>query len=430
MAHTHTNEQFTDHYEVLGISQDATADEIKRAFREKSKQYHPDQFENSPRYSFYVEMQQRINTAYNVLSDSERRAAYDRELEQQHVDPETQAFHNRAREEFAIAVGYMEAGEFSGAIEALKKCLFLVPDFHEARLLLAAMLLEAQEFDKAREVANAMTEHPATKAQGYVTLAECDIFDPEKGRMDEAVTSCEEAIRYDPKFVNAYRVKAQAYIVGNRPKKALGYLRVAVAQVGHHPDLYLAAAAAYTALREFGLAEELILKVVQHFDRETAETIASNFVQMRASTLEEIKSAGKEAQRQDERGGSLGGGFWFWTLVAFAVPPHFWGVPLLIYGLVHAAKQRTASSHRSKKGIADPDPEQMRRYRLQHCPRCIFSVTKTPRWGESYMVCTKMGGRLRIESDPKSPNPCNGLFFYSEEKTSPGASPTLSQNRS
>ena len=63
-----------DFYEVLGISKTASADEIKRAYRKKAKQYHPDICKEPDAEEKFKEVQE----AYEVLSDDNKRAAYDR----------------------------------------------------------------------------------------------------------------------------------------------------------------------------------------------------------------------------------------------------------------------------------------------------------------------------------------------------------------
>ncbi len=63
-----------DYYEVLGVQRGASADEIKKAFRKLAREYHPD-VNNSPDAH---EAFQEINEAYQVLSDDQKRAAYDR----------------------------------------------------------------------------------------------------------------------------------------------------------------------------------------------------------------------------------------------------------------------------------------------------------------------------------------------------------------
>jgi molecular chaperone DnaJ len=64
-----------DYYEVLGLERSASADQIKKAYRQLAKQYHPD-FNNGD-----GEAEQKfkeVKEAYDVLSDAQKRAHYDR----------------------------------------------------------------------------------------------------------------------------------------------------------------------------------------------------------------------------------------------------------------------------------------------------------------------------------------------------------------
>jgi molecular chaperone DnaJ len=64
-----------DLYEVLGVSREASADDIKRAYRKLALKYHPDR---NPGDKAAEESFKEASAAYQVLSDAERRAQYDR----------------------------------------------------------------------------------------------------------------------------------------------------------------------------------------------------------------------------------------------------------------------------------------------------------------------------------------------------------------
>lgn len=64
-----------DYYEVLGISKNATDDEVKKAYRQLAKKYHPDL---NPGNAEAEAKFKEVNEAYEVISDKEKRAKYDR----------------------------------------------------------------------------------------------------------------------------------------------------------------------------------------------------------------------------------------------------------------------------------------------------------------------------------------------------------------
>ena len=63
-----------DYYEVLGVSKDASADDIKKAYRKMAMKYHPDR---NPGDKEAEEKFKEIGEAYEVLSDADKKARYD-----------------------------------------------------------------------------------------------------------------------------------------------------------------------------------------------------------------------------------------------------------------------------------------------------------------------------------------------------------------
>ena len=64
-----------DYYEVLGVSKDIDGKELKKAYRKKAMKYHPDR---NPGDAEAEEKFKELSEAYEVLSDADKRAAYDR----------------------------------------------------------------------------------------------------------------------------------------------------------------------------------------------------------------------------------------------------------------------------------------------------------------------------------------------------------------
>lgn len=64
-----------DYYEILGVSRNASTDEIKKAYRKLAAKYHPDK---NPGDKHAEEMFKQINEAHSVLTDPGKRKLYDR----------------------------------------------------------------------------------------------------------------------------------------------------------------------------------------------------------------------------------------------------------------------------------------------------------------------------------------------------------------
>ena len=99
----------TNPYTVLGIAPNATDDEVKKAYRELAKKYHPDNYSDSPLADLAEEKMKEINEAYDSI---------------QRMRAESGARHTHNSYMFAEIRSYIEAGDFYEAgirLDAVKQ---------------------------------------------------------------------------------------------------------------------------------------------------------------------------------------------------------------------------------------------------------------------------------------------------------------------
>jgi molecular chaperone DnaJ len=166
-----------DYYQILGVSDSADSDAIKKAYRTLAKQYHPDANPDNPSAS---ERFKEVSEAYSVLSDSEKRKQYDR---MRRFTP---------FEEFASSVGDEQRGKgFSfddlGGIGDIFSSIF---DFGRGR--------KRQAAQKGRDVEHTVDVAFETAARGgSITIdvpvtEECATCDGSGARPGTTTTRCPE----------------------------------------------------------------------------------------------------------------------------------------------------------------------------------------------------------------------------------------------
>src|SRR4051812_35755092 len=65
--------EFKDYYAIMGVPRDATADQVKQAYRKLARKFHPDVSKEADAEARFKD----VGEAYEVLRDPQKRAAYD-----------------------------------------------------------------------------------------------------------------------------------------------------------------------------------------------------------------------------------------------------------------------------------------------------------------------------------------------------------------
>ena len=207
VRNTYRRIDWLTHYELLGIDPGATLEQIRKAYFERSRAFHPDLRHRPELADCQKELEKvfaRLRVAFEVLSTS-RRAEYDAGLNapadlaiDAPSDPKARV--EMAARSYSRARQLIEAKDFHPAIQMLREAIRFVPDNAEYRFCLAQVELQnAKWVDKGLEnLMEAARLEP--KRLLYLREAARELF--AHGRADEALLFARRAVQIDPSASN------------------------------------------------------------------------------------------------------------------------------------------------------------------------------------------------------------------------------------
>ncbi len=108
-----------DPYQILGISPNASDDEVKHAYRTLSKKYHPDANINSEHQAEYTEKFKQVQNAYKTIMDN-RKKGFTNQTYGQNSQTSYQ-YHGNEQEAFQDVGAYINAGRYQDALNILEQ---------------------------------------------------------------------------------------------------------------------------------------------------------------------------------------------------------------------------------------------------------------------------------------------------------------------
>lgn len=226
------------HYELLGVDPGATLEQVRKAYFDRSRAFHPDLRYRPDLADCQKELETvfaRLRAAYDVLSNTRERAEYDASLRAPADLTLEAASDPQVRLEIAVrsykrARELIDTKDFHPAVEMLREAIRFVPDNAEYRFCLAQIELQnAQWVEKGLEnLMEAARLEP--KRLPYLREAARELF--RHGRTEEALLFAGRAVHLDPSHANQQLLDL---ITGASQEKAEAGTTAAAAPVAPEP---------------------------------------------------------------------------------------------------------------------------------------------------------------------------------------------------
>lgn len=204
VRNTYRRVDWLTHYELLGVSRDASKEEIQQAYYERSRSFHPDLRHRPDLADCSKELStvfERLKLANGILSDPSARAEYDESLTapadlavEAARDPQARV--ELAAQSFVRARQLIEERDFHPAVEMLREAIRFVPDNAEYRFCLGQV--EMQNAKWVERGLNNLMEAARLEPKQQQYLREAARALHQHGRRDDAILFARRAVHMDP----------------------------------------------------------------------------------------------------------------------------------------------------------------------------------------------------------------------------------------
>ena len=191
-----------DHYAVLGVKLECTADEVRDAYYFLARRYHPDRFRAGDLADMLGDIERyftQVTEAYNTLIDPERRAQYDEEAAARAVGPRKDPQQDSAflaKQNFFRGQKLAERHQYLDAVRSFENAIQLDPSKAVYHLELGRVLaLHPRRRADAEVSLQKALEMDPSLVDGYLALAE---LYRRVDRAEDALRMVREALRWDP----------------------------------------------------------------------------------------------------------------------------------------------------------------------------------------------------------------------------------------